>query len=164
VAGRRNEVDRRTASTRVLAGTYPELYNELYNACSIKKKLSGLGFAVTPQQTATHACPLRDATRRHPCGHRQKHRRRAHSGTDLRATTVRNRDRHALAAVPAHEDTRGEWLSLFLQSLFGTFLFTLWMLNGPRHTSAVAAGVITRTIAALGAVCCESICLVLCKH
>jgi len=43
---------------------------------------------------------------------------------------------------------RGEWLNLFLQAFFGTFLFTLLMLNGVQRTSAVAAGVITSTIPA----------------
>jgi drug/metabolite transporter (DMT)-like permease len=43
---------------------------------------------------------------------------------------------------------RGEWLNLFLQAFFGTFMFTLLMLNGVQHTSAVAAGVITSTIPA----------------
>lgn len=45
--------------------------------------------------------------------------------------------------------TRGEWLNLFLQALFGTFGFTLLMLNGVARTSAVAAGVITSTIPAV---------------
>ncbi len=44
---------------------------------------------------------------------------------------------------------RDEWLNLFLQALFGTFLFTLLMLNGVQRTSAVAAGVITSTIPAV---------------
>ncbi|MBI0327845.1 DMT family transporter [Burkholderia plantarii] len=44
---------------------------------------------------------------------------------------------------------RAEWLNLFLQALFGTFLFTLLMLNGVQRTSAVAAGVITSTIPAV---------------
>ncbi len=44
---------------------------------------------------------------------------------------------------------RGEWLNLFLQALFGTFGFTLLMLNGVQRTSAVAAGVITSTIPAV---------------
>ena len=44
---------------------------------------------------------------------------------------------------------RDEWLNLFLQALFGTFGFTLLMLNGVAHTSAVAAGVITSTIPAV---------------
>jgi hypothetical protein len=42
----------------------------------------------------------------------------------------------------------GEWFNLFLQALFGTFGFTLLMLNGVHRTSAVAAGVITSTIPA----------------
>ncbi|SMF00497.1 Threonine/homoserine efflux transporter RhtA [Trinickia caryophylli] len=45
--------------------------------------------------------------------------------------------------------TRGEWTNLFLQGLFGTFGFTLLMLNGVARTSAVAAGVITSTIPAV---------------
>ncbi|AJK47197.1 DMT family transporter [Burkholderia plantarii] len=45
--------------------------------------------------------------------------------------------------------SRAEWLNLFLQALFGTFLFTLLMLNGVQRTSAVAAGVITSTIPAV---------------
>lgn len=45
--------------------------------------------------------------------------------------------------------TRDEWLNLFLQAFFGTFLFTLLMLNGVQRTSAVAAGVITSTIPAV---------------
>jgi drug/metabolite transporter (DMT)-like permease len=44
---------------------------------------------------------------------------------------------------------KGEWLNLFLQALFGTFGFTLLMLNGVHRTSAVAAGVITSTIPAV---------------
>ncbi|WP_025602993.1 DMT family transporter [Burkholderia sp. WSM2230] len=44
---------------------------------------------------------------------------------------------------------RDEWLNLFLQALFGTFGFTLLMLNGVQRTSAVAAGVITSTIPAV---------------
>lgn len=44
---------------------------------------------------------------------------------------------------------RGEWLNLFLQALFGTFLFTLFMLNGVARTSAMAAGVIMSTIPAV---------------
>ncbi len=44
---------------------------------------------------------------------------------------------------------RAEWLNLFLQAFFGTFLFTLLMLTGVQRTSAVAAGVITSTIPAL---------------
>ncbi|KWN93133.1 DMT family transporter [Burkholderia ubonensis] len=44
---------------------------------------------------------------------------------------------------------RGEWLNLFLQAFFGTFMFTLLMLNGVQRTSAVAAGVITSTIPAV---------------
>jgi drug/metabolite transporter (DMT)-like permease len=44
---------------------------------------------------------------------------------------------------------RAEWLNLFLQAFFGTFLFTLLMLNGVQRTSAVAAGVITSTIPAV---------------
>ncbi|HEY3598436.1 MAG TPA: DMT family transporter [Paraburkholderia sp.] len=43
----------------------------------------------------------------------------------------------------------GEWANLFLQALFGTFGFTLLMLNGVHRTSAVAAGVITSTIPAV---------------
>lgn len=43
----------------------------------------------------------------------------------------------------------GEWFNLFLQALFGTFMFTLLMLNGVQRTSAVAAGVITSTIPAV---------------
>ncbi|CAB3778241.1 DMT family transporter [Paraburkholderia fynbosensis] len=42
-----------------------------------------------------------------------------------------------------------EWVNLFLQALFGTFGFTLLMLNGVQRTSAVAAGVITSTIPAV---------------
>ncbi|KWE51130.1 multidrug DMT transporter permease [Burkholderia ubonensis] len=48
---------------------------------------------------------------------------------------------------------RGEWLNLFLQAFFGTFMFTLLMLNGVQRTSAVAAGVITSTIPAVVALC-----------
>jgi drug/metabolite transporter (DMT)-like permease len=44
---------------------------------------------------------------------------------------------------------RDEWVNLFLQALFGTFMFTLLMLNGVQRTSAVAAGVITSTIPAV---------------
>jgi drug/metabolite transporter (DMT)-like permease len=60
------------------------------------------------------------------------------------APAVRTR---RLAAV-----TRGEWLNLFLQALFGTFGFTLLMLNGVARTSAVAAGVIAATIPAVATV------------
>ncbi|WP_283149939.1 DMT family transporter [Silvimonas soli] len=45
--------------------------------------------------------------------------------------------------------TRQQWLGLFLQALFGTFLFTLLMLNGVQRTTALAAGVITSTIPAV---------------
>ncbi|CAG9176208.1 DMT family transporter [Cupriavidus pinatubonensis] len=48
--------------------------------------------------------------------------------------------------------SRAEWRSLFLQAFFGTFLFTLLMLNGVRLTSAMAAGVITSTIPATVAI------------
>lgn len=48
--------------------------------------------------------------------------------------------------------SRPEWLNLFLQAFFGTFLFTLLMLNGVRLTSAMAAGVITSTIPATVAI------------
>ena len=44
---------------------------------------------------------------------------------------------------------RGEWANLFQQAFFGTFMFTLLMLNGVQRTSAVAAGVITSTIPAV---------------
>jgi drug/metabolite transporter (DMT)-like permease len=44
---------------------------------------------------------------------------------------------------------RDEWINLFLQALFGTFGFTLLMLNGVARTSAVAAGVITSTLPAV---------------
>ncbi|WP_176314718.1 DMT family transporter [Burkholderia vietnamiensis] len=44
---------------------------------------------------------------------------------------------------------RAEWLNLFLQAFFGTFMFTLLMLNGVQRTSAVAAGVIPSTIPAI---------------
>ncbi|KAA1006512.1 EamA family transporter [Paraburkholderia panacisoli] len=44
---------------------------------------------------------------------------------------------------------RDKWVNLFLQALFGTFGFTLLMLNGVHRTSAVAAGVITSTIPAV---------------
>jgi drug/metabolite transporter (DMT)-like permease len=45
--------------------------------------------------------------------------------------------------------SRGEWINLFLQAFFGTFLFTLLMLGGVHRTTAVAAGVITSTIPAV---------------
>ncbi|WER46977.1 DMT family transporter [Cupriavidus sp. WKF15] len=48
--------------------------------------------------------------------------------------------------------SRAEWRNLFLQAFFGTFLFTLLMLNGVRLTSAMAAGVITSTIPATVAI------------
>jgi len=41
-------------------------------------------------------------------------------------------------------DMKG-WLCIFLQSLFGVFLFSIFMLYGVRHTSAVSAGIITST-------------------
>jgi drug/metabolite transporter (DMT)-like permease len=47
---------------------------------------------------------------------------------------------------------RAEWINLFLQAFFGTFGFTLLMLNGVARTSAVAAGVITSTIPAVVAI------------
>lgn len=54
-----------------------------------------------------------------------------------------------LRAAKMRRVQRGEWLNLFLQALFGTFGFTLLMLNGVHRTSAVAAGVITSTIPAV---------------
>lgn len=45
--------------------------------------------------------------------------------------------------------SRDEWVNLFLQAFFGTFLFTLLMLGGVHRTTAVAAGVITSTIPAV---------------
>lgn len=48
--------------------------------------------------------------------------------------------------------SRGEWINLFLMAFFGTFMFTLLMLNGVRLTSAMAAGVITSTIPATVAI------------
>lgn len=45
--------------------------------------------------------------------------------------------------------SREEWFGLFLQAFFGTFLFTLFMLNGVLRTSALAAGAITSTIPAV---------------
>jgi drug/metabolite transporter (DMT)-like permease len=44
--------------------------------------------------------------------------------------------------------SRKEWLQIFLQAFFGTFLFTLFMLYGVRYTTAMAAGVITSAIPA----------------
>lgn len=44
--------------------------------------------------------------------------------------------------------TRREWLYIFLQAFFGTFMFTLLMLYGVRYTTAMAAGVITSAIPA----------------
>jgi drug/metabolite transporter (DMT)-like permease len=44
---------------------------------------------------------------------------------------------------------RSEWVNLFLRAFFGTFMFTLRMLNGVQRTSAVAAGVITNSIPAV---------------
>ncbi|MBN4677163.1 EamA family transporter [Pandoraea nosoerga] len=44
--------------------------------------------------------------------------------------------------------TRTQWLHLFVQTFFGTFLFTLLMLSGVRMTTATAAGVITATLPA----------------
>lgn len=41
--------------------------------------------------------------------------------------------------------TGKEWLYLFLQSIFGVFLFSIFMLYGVRHTSAISAGIITST-------------------
>ncbi|MFC5475806.1 DMT family transporter [Paraherbaspirillum soli] len=48
--------------------------------------------------------------------------------------------------------TRSEWLNLFGQAFFGTFLFTLCMLFGVQHTTATAAGVITSTLPAAVAI------------
>ncbi|GGP27423.1 DMT family transporter [Silvimonas amylolytica] len=45
--------------------------------------------------------------------------------------------------------SRKQWFGLFLQALFGTFLFTLLMLSGVQRTTALAAGVITSTIPAV---------------
>ena len=44
--------------------------------------------------------------------------------------------------------TRSQWGHLFVQTFFGTFLFTLLMLSGVRMTTASAAGVITATLPA----------------
>ena len=44
--------------------------------------------------------------------------------------------------------TRNQWKHLFVQTFFGTFLFTLLMLHGVRLTTATAAGVITATLPA----------------
>ncbi len=44
--------------------------------------------------------------------------------------------------------TRSQWGRLFVQTFFGTFLFTLLMLYGVRMTTATAAGVITATLPA----------------
>jgi drug/metabolite transporter (DMT)-like permease len=44
---------------------------------------------------------------------------------------------------------RDEWANLIQQAFFGTFMFTLLMLNGVQRTSVVAAGVITSTIPAV---------------
>jgi len=41
--------------------------------------------------------------------------------------------------------TKKEWLYLFLQAFFGVFLFSVFMLYGVRHTSAISAGIITST-------------------
>ncbi|WP_089283360.1 DMT family transporter [Anaerovirgula multivorans] len=38
-----------------------------------------------------------------------------------------------------------DWMLLFLQSLFGVFLFSIFMLYGVRYTSAISAGIITST-------------------
>ncbi|HZZ14254.1 MAG TPA: DMT family transporter [Paraburkholderia sp.] len=54
-----------------------------------------------------------------------------------------------LRVVKLRRVKRDEWVNLFLQALFGTFGFTLLMLNGVQRTSAVAAGVITSTIPAV---------------
>ncbi|MDP5007893.1 MAG: DMT family transporter [Glaciimonas sp.] len=48
--------------------------------------------------------------------------------------------------------TRAEWLNLFGQAFFGTFLFTLCMLYGVQHTTVMAAGVITSTLPAAVAI------------
>lgn len=44
---------------------------------------------------------------------------------------------------------RSEWKALFLQSLFGNFLFSICMLTGVSLTSATAAGVILSTLPAV---------------
>lgn len=44
--------------------------------------------------------------------------------------------------------TGPQWRNLFVQTFFGTFLFTLLMLSGVRMTTATAAGVITATLPA----------------
>ncbi|MCL4746418.1 MAG: DMT family transporter, partial [Burkholderiaceae bacterium] len=46
----------------------------------------------------------------------------------------------------------GEWRALFLQSLFGNFLFSIFMLYGVSMSSATAAGVILATLPAVVAV------------
>lgn len=53
---------------------------------------------------------------------------------------------------PGPRFTKNEWLNLFAQAFFGTFLFTLCMLYGVQRTSVTAAGVITSTIPAAAAI------------
>ena len=53
-------------------------------------------------------------------------------------------------AAPSLE--RHEWLTLFGQTFFGTFLFTLCMMYGVQHTTATAAGIITSKLPAAVAI------------
>ncbi len=47
---------------------------------------------------------------------------------------------------------RKDYLSIFLQALFGVFLFNLLMLSGLSQTSAIEAGIITSTLPACTAI------------
>ncbi len=86
-----------------------------------------------------------------------------------------------MATVPSIEDEarrHGEWINLFLQAFFGTFGFTLLMLNGVARTSAGASvlvinvaqsgdadpGSLSGNLMVLGAECCESFYVILSRR
>ncbi len=54
-----------------------------------------------------------------------------------------------IAPIRERTVSPGEWRALFLQSLFGNFLFSIFMLYGVSMTSATAAGVILATLPAV---------------
>ena len=54
-----------------------------------------------------------------------------------------------VAPIRERSVSRAEWRGLFLQSLFGNFLFSILMLYGVSMTSATAAGVILATLPAV---------------
>lgn len=54
-----------------------------------------------------------------------------------------------VAPIRERSVSAGEWRKLFLQSFFGNFLFSIFMLYGVSMTSATAAGVILATLPAV---------------